>query len=76
MGLSASAPWTKYYGSTPVSLNYPNLTKPFATVNSGVSVNVNQFYGRTVLYVGGNWVGSSDYKVVLNSGKLYLVPTT
>ena len=26
MGLSASAPWTKYYGSTPVSLNYPNLT--------------------------------------------------
>ena len=26
MGLSASAPWTKYYGSTPVSLNYPSLT--------------------------------------------------
>ena len=26
MGLSASAPWTKYYGSTPVSLNYPRLT--------------------------------------------------
>ena len=26
MGLSASAPWTKYYGDTPVSLNYPNLT--------------------------------------------------
>ena len=26
MGLSASAPWTKYYGNTPVSLNYPNLT--------------------------------------------------
>jgi len=53
-----------------------NLTKPFATVNSGVSVDVNQFYGRTVLNVGGNWVGSSDYKVVLDSGKLYLVPTT
>ncbi len=26
MGLSASAPWTKYYGKTPTSLNYPNLT--------------------------------------------------
>jgi len=26
MGLSASAPWTKYYGETPTSLNYPNLT--------------------------------------------------
>ena len=26
MGLSASAPWTKFYGNTPVSLNYPNLT--------------------------------------------------
>ena len=26
MGLSASAPWTKYYGSTPVTLNYPNMT--------------------------------------------------
>ena len=26
MGLSASAPWTKYYGDTPVSLNYPKLT--------------------------------------------------
>ena len=26
MGLSASAPWTKYYGNTPTSLNYPNLT--------------------------------------------------
>ena len=26
MGLSASAPWTKYYGNTPVSLNYPSLT--------------------------------------------------
>ena len=26
MGLSASAPWTKYYGKTPASLNYPNLT--------------------------------------------------
>ena len=26
MGLSASAPWTKYYGETPASLNYPNLT--------------------------------------------------
>ena len=26
MGLSASAPWTAYYGSTPASLNYPHLT--------------------------------------------------
>ncbi len=26
MGLSASAPWTKYYGTTPASLNYPQLT--------------------------------------------------
>ena len=26
MGLSASAPWTKYYGETPATLNYPNLT--------------------------------------------------
>jgi len=26
MGLSATAPWRAYYGSTPVSLNYPNLT--------------------------------------------------
>ena len=26
MGLSASAPWTNYYGSTPASLNYPSLT--------------------------------------------------
>ena len=26
MGLSASAPWRNYYGSTPASLNYPNLT--------------------------------------------------
>ena len=26
MGLSASAPWTAYYGSTPVSLDYPHLT--------------------------------------------------
>ncbi len=26
MGLSATAPWRAYYGSTPVSLNYPNMT--------------------------------------------------
>ena len=26
MGLSATAPWRAYCGSTPVSLNYPNLT--------------------------------------------------
>ena len=26
MGLSASAPWTKYYGSTPASLDYPHKT--------------------------------------------------
>ena len=26
MGLSASAPWTAYYGSTPASLNYPHVT--------------------------------------------------
>ena len=26
MGLSASAPWRKYYGNTPVSLDYPHLT--------------------------------------------------
>lgn len=26
MGLSASAPWRAFYGDTPVSLNYPNLT--------------------------------------------------
>ncbi len=26
MGLSASAPWTKYYGTTPVSLDYPHKT--------------------------------------------------
>ena len=26
MGISASAPWTAYYGSTPASLNYPHLT--------------------------------------------------
>ena len=26
MGLSASAPWRAFYGSTPVSLDYPNLT--------------------------------------------------
>ena len=26
MGISASAPWTKYYGTTPVSLDYPHKT--------------------------------------------------
>ena len=26
MGISASAPWTAYYGSTPASLNYPHVT--------------------------------------------------
>ena len=26
MGISASAPWTKYYGSTPASLDYPHTT--------------------------------------------------
>ena len=26
MGISASAPWTKYYGNTPVSLDYPHKT--------------------------------------------------
>ena len=26
MGISASAPWTRYYGSTPVSLDYPHKT--------------------------------------------------
>ena len=26
MGISASAPWTKYYGTTPVSLDYPRKT--------------------------------------------------
>ena len=26
MGLSASAPWTAYYGNTPASLNYPHIT--------------------------------------------------
>ena len=26
MGLSASAPWRAFYGNTPVSLDYPNLT--------------------------------------------------
>jgi len=26
MGLSASAPWTAYYGNTPASLNYPHVT--------------------------------------------------
>ena len=26
MGLSASAPWRAFYGTTPVSLDYPNLT--------------------------------------------------
>ena len=26
MGLSASAPWTKYYGTTPTSLDYPHKT--------------------------------------------------
>jgi len=26
MGLSSSAPWRAFYGNTPVSLNYPNLT--------------------------------------------------
>ena len=26
MGLSASAPWTKYYGNTPKNLNYPHKT--------------------------------------------------
>ena len=26
MGLSASAPWTKYYGSTPATLDYPHKT--------------------------------------------------
>ena len=26
MALSSSAPWTAYYGSTPVSLDYPHKT--------------------------------------------------
>ena len=26
MGISASAPWTKYYGDTPASLDYPHMT--------------------------------------------------
>ena len=26
MGISASAPWTKYYGNTPASLDYPHTT--------------------------------------------------
>ena len=26
MGLSASAPWRAYYGSTPAALDYPHLT--------------------------------------------------
>ena len=26
MGISASAPWTKYYGTTPISLEYPHKT--------------------------------------------------
>lgn len=26
MGISASAPWRKYYGDTPISLDYPHLT--------------------------------------------------
>ena len=26
MGISATAPWTKYYGTTPVSLDYPHKT--------------------------------------------------
>ena len=26
MGLSASAPWIKYYGSTPATLDYPQKT--------------------------------------------------
>ena len=26
MGLSASAPWTEYYGTTPKTLKYPRLT--------------------------------------------------
>ena len=26
MGISASAPWTKYYGTTPISLDYPHKT--------------------------------------------------
>ena len=26
MGLSASAPWLRYYGNTPVSLDYPHKT--------------------------------------------------
>ena len=26
MGLSASAPWLKYYGNTPASLEYPHKT--------------------------------------------------
>ena len=26
MGISASAPWRKYYGTTPISLDYPSLT--------------------------------------------------
>ena len=26
MGLSSSAPWLAYYGSTPASIDYPHLT--------------------------------------------------
>ena len=26
MGISASAPWTAYYGSTPVSVDYPHVS--------------------------------------------------
>ena len=26
MGLSATAPWTKYYGNTPAHLDYPHKT--------------------------------------------------
>ena len=53
MGLSASAPWTAYYGSTPASLNYPHVTMYqmlSATAKKYPSSVAYQFMGKETTY--------------------------
>ena len=53
MGLSASAPWTAYYGSTPTSLNYPHVTMYqmlASTARKYPSSVAYQFMGKETTY--------------------------
>ena len=55
MGLSASAPWLRYYGNTPVSLDYPHKTMYQLVADAAKKYPKTPayvFYGKETSYAG------------------------